>query len=90
MFFELDKTYFLIEKDRFMEYDEADKMAIVYLPKSKKYFLCKIIKEGNFNQKSLFILNLYFKIIFLLRFQKKVRKKMQKTNRESKNGCFIY
>lgn len=49
VFFEKDNTYVVMEKDKLEEYDEKDKTAMVYFPKSKKYYFGHIKKEGNLN-----------------------------------------
>lgn len=48
IFFEVDNTYMVIEKSKLSNYDEENKTAMVFFPKSKKYYSGIVKKEGNF------------------------------------------
>ncbi|CAF0817570.1 unnamed protein product [Brachionus calyciflorus] len=47
IFFEVDNTYMVIEKSKLSNYDEENKTAMVYFPKSKKYYSGLVKKEGS-------------------------------------------
>ena len=47
IYFEVDRTYMVIEKSKLKDYDEENQTALVYFPISKKHYSGTIKKEGS-------------------------------------------